>query len=123
MSRLIPIPWTHWLTESGINQSRSRTATTSRCGTFPILQGGHFGILATGVDNLTIENLKIDTNRDGMDIDCCRNVKISDTSINSPGDDGLCLKSSYGLGVVKPCENVNITKLLRHRRVRGGQLP
>ena len=74
-----------------------------------ILQGGHFGILATGVDNLTIENLKIDTNRDGMDIDCCRNVKISDTSINSPGDDGLCLKSSYGLGVVKPCENVNIT--------------
>ncbi len=37
---------------------------------FSILHGGHFGILATGVDNLTIDNLKIDTNRDGMDIDC-----------------------------------------------------
>jgi polygalacturonase len=41
---------------------------------FSILQGGWFGILATGVDNLSIDNLKIDTNRDGMDIDCCRNV-------------------------------------------------
>src|SRR5690242_21796175 len=39
---------------------------------FSILHGGHFGILATGVDNFTIDNLKIDTNRDGMDIDCCR---------------------------------------------------
>src|SRR6202012_6223325 len=35
---------------------------------FSILQGGWFGILATGVDNLTIPNLTIDTNRDGMDI-------------------------------------------------------
>ena len=37
---------------------------------FSIFHGGHFGILATGVDNLTIDNLKIDTNRDGMDVDC-----------------------------------------------------
>ena len=28
-----------------------------------ILHGGHFAILATGVDNLTIDNLKIDTNQ------------------------------------------------------------
>ena len=39
---------------------------------FSILKGGHFGILFTGVDNLTIDNLKIDTDRDGMDIDCCQ---------------------------------------------------
>ncbi len=55
---------------------------------FSILHGGHFGILATGVDNLTIDNLKIDTNRDGMDVDCCRNVRISNCSVNSPWDDG-----------------------------------
>src|SRR5512132_651519 len=42
-----------------------------------IFHGGHFAILATGVDNLTIDNLKIDTNRDGMDIDCCSNVRVS----------------------------------------------
>jgi polygalacturonase len=41
-----------------------------------ILHGGHFAILATGVDNLTIDNLKIDTNRDAIDVDCCRNVRI-----------------------------------------------
>ena len=76
---------------------------------FSMLQGGHFALLATGVDNLTIDNLKIDTNRDGLDIDCCRNVRISNTSVNSPNDDGICLKSSYALGVSRATENVTIT--------------
>ena len=51
---------------------------------FSILHGGHFGILATGIDNFTLDNLKIDTNRDGMDVDCCRNVRISNCYVNSP---------------------------------------
>lgn len=76
---------------------------------FSILQGGHFGILATGVDNLTIDNLLIDTNRDGMDIDCCKNVRISNCSVNSPWDDAICLKSSYALGKAIPTEDVTIT--------------
>ena len=74
-----------------------------------ILMGGWFAILATGVDNLTIDNLKIDTNRDGMDIDCCVNVRISNCFVNSPQDDGICLKSCYGLGVARATENVTIT--------------
>lgn len=81
-----------------------------------ILRGGHFAVLATGVDNLTIDNLKIDTNRDGMDIDCCWNVRISNCSVNSPWDDAICLKSSYGLGVARATENVTITNCL----VSGG---
>jgi polygalacturonase len=76
---------------------------------FTILYGGHFGILATGVDNLTVDNLKIDTNRDGIDIDCCKNVRISNCSVNSPWDDGICLKSSFALGYARPTENVTIT--------------
>ena len=76
---------------------------------FSILQGGHFGILATGVDNLTIDNLKIDTNRDGMDVDSCRNVRISNCYVNSPFDDGICLKADYALGSAKQCEFVTIT--------------
>ncbi len=76
---------------------------------FSILHGGHFGILATGVDNLTIDNLRIDTNRDGMDVDCCHNVRISNCYVNSPWDDGICLKSSYALGWAKPTEFVTIT--------------
>jgi len=74
-----------------------------------ILAAGHFGILATGVDNLTIEDLKIDTNRDGMNIDCCRDVRISGCSINSPWDDGICLKSSFALGEARATENVTIS--------------
>ena len=76
---------------------------------FSILEGGHFGILATGVDNLTIDNLKIDTNRDGMDIDCCKNVRVSNCSVNSPWDDGICPKSSFALGYARATENVTIT--------------
>jgi polygalacturonase len=79
---------------------------------FSILYGGHFGILATGVDNLTIDNLTIDTNRDGMDIDCCRNVRVSNCSVNSPWDDGICLKSSYALGYARATEMVTITNCM-----------
>ena len=75
---------------------------------FAILRGGHFGILATGVDNLTIDDLRIDTIRDGMNIDCCRNVRISNCSVNSPWDDAICLKSSFALGYARATENVTI---------------
>jgi len=74
-----------------------------------ILHGGHFAILATGVDNLTIDNLKIDTNRDAIDIDCCRNVRVANCSVNSPWDDGICLKDSYGLGFARSTDHVTIT--------------
>ncbi len=76
---------------------------------FTVYQGGWFVLLATGVDNLTLSNVKVDTNRDGFDIDCCRNVRISDCSINSPFDDAICLKSSYGLGFARATDNVTIT--------------
>jgi polygalacturonase len=76
---------------------------------FSVLNGGHFAILATGVDNLTIDNLKVDTNRDGFDIDSCRNVRISNCSVNSPNDDAIVLKSSFGLGFARATENVTIT--------------
>lgn len=74
-----------------------------------MFRGGHFALLATGVDNLTIDNVKVDTNRDGFDIDACRNVRISNVSVNSPNDDAIVLKSSYGLGFARATENVTIT--------------
>jgi len=77
-----------------------------------ILNGGHFAILATGVDNLTIDSVKIDTNRDGIDIDSCHNVRISNASVNSPNDDAIVLKSSYALGFARATENVTVTGCL-----------
>src|SRR5215813_9566239 len=79
---------------------------------FSILHGGHFGILAIAVDNFTIDNLTIDTNRDGIDIDCCRNVRVSNCSVNSPYDDGICLKSCFGLGYARATEKVTISNCL-----------
>ncbi|HWR37436.1 MAG TPA: glycoside hydrolase family 28 protein [Clostridia bacterium] len=74
-----------------------------------MLMGGHFAILATGVDNLTIDNIKIDTNRDGIDIDSCRHVRISNVSVNSPWDDAIVLKGSHALGFARDTEDVTIT--------------
>jgi polygalacturonase len=73
-----------------------------------IVHGGHFGILATGCDNLGIDGVTIDTNRDGMDIDCCRNTIISNCRVNSPNDDGICPKSTYALGEPRLTENLTI---------------
>jgi polygalacturonase len=73
-----------------------------------VLKGGHFVLLATGVDNMTLDNLLVDTDRDGFDIDCCRNVRVSNCTVNSPWDDAICPKSSYALGYARPSDNITI---------------
>ncbi|MGA2069836.1 MAG: glycosyl hydrolase family 28-related protein [Sedimentisphaerales bacterium] len=95
-------------------QSANKAISLVRCRNviirdISILQGGWFAILATGVDNITVDNVKMDTNRDGIDIDCCWNVRISNCIVNSPRDDGICLKSSFALGYARATENVTIT--------------
>ena len=79
---------------------------------FTIFRGGHFAILTTGCDNLTVDNVTMDTNRDGIDIDCCRNVMVSNCRINSPIDDGLCLKSTFALGSNVITENMTIANCM-----------
>jgi polygalacturonase len=44
-----------------------------------------------------------------MDVDCCRNVRISNCSVNSPWDDAICLKSSFALGYARATEMVTIS--------------
>ena len=73
-----------------------------------IFHGGHFAILVTGCDNLTVDNVTMDTDRDGIDIDCCRNTMVSNCRINSPNDDGLCPKSTFALGEIRLTENLTI---------------
>lgn len=89
---------------------------------FTIFHGGHFAILATGVDNWTCDGLKIDTNRDGIDFDCCQNVRVANCTVNSPLDDGICPKSSYGLGYFRPAENITITNCQVSGYVEGSLL-
>lgn len=74
-----------------------------------IFRGGHFAILLTGCNLVTLDNLIIDTNRDGIDIDCCKNTVVSNCKVNSPYDDGICPKSSYALNRKIITENLTIT--------------
>jgi polygalacturonase len=89
---------------------------------FSILHGGHLGILTTGVDNLTIDNVKIDTNRAGIDMDCCRNVRVSNCSINAPWDDAICVKSSFALGFARAAEMITISDCMVSGSFEEGSL-
>ncbi|MDE3098566.1 MAG: glycoside hydrolase family 28 protein [Verrucomicrobiota bacterium] len=73
-----------------------------------IYHGGHFAILVTGCTDMTVDNVTMDTDRDGIDIDACRNTMVSNCRINSPNDDGLCIKSTYALKRNVPTENLTI---------------
>ena len=74
-----------------------------------VYRGGHFGIIVTGCEIGTIDNVLIDTNRDGMDIDCCKYLTVSNCKINTPHDDALVLKSSYALKKPVFTEHIAIT--------------
>ncbi len=77
-----------------------------------IFRGGHFAIIVTGCEIGTIDNVTIDTNRDGIDIDCCKYFTVSNTKVNTPTDDALVLKSSYALKKPVLCEHILITNCL-----------
>lgn len=59
--------------------------------------------------NLTIDSIRVQStayyNNDGIDIDDCRNVKVSHCDVNAD-DDGICLKSGNPHAM---CENIEIT--------------
>ena len=77
-----------------------------------IYRGGHFAIIITGCEIGTIDNVTIDTNRDGIDIDCCKYLTVSNTKVNTPNDDAIVLKSSYALKKPVPCEHITITNCI-----------
>lgn len=58
------------------------------------------------INRITVFN-HANKNNDGIDIDGCKNVTISDVIVDSD-DDGICLKSTSAAG----CENVTITNCI-----------
>lgn len=101
------------LSRKGVNEGNKAIALKNcHCVTLRdirMYKCGHFALLATGVDNLTIDNLQVDTNRDGFDIDCCKNVRVTQCSVNTPWDDAIVIKSSYALGYFRDTENVSVS--------------
>ena len=61
------------------------------------------GVRLTG---LTVRS-RVNKNNDGIDIDSCQRVRISDCDISS-GDDAICLKSTSA----RPCRDVAITNCI-----------
>lgn len=76
---------------------------------FTVYRGGHFAIIMTGCDLSTLDNLTIDTNRDGIDIDCCKYITVTNCKVNTPHDDAIVLKSSYALKEPVICEHIAVS--------------
>lgn len=76
--------------------------------------GAFWTLRLAGCDESLIHGMRIDNdlklpNNDGIDIDCCKNVRISDCHIVA-GDDAICLKTCYAMvEAYGACENVTVT--------------
>lgn len=72
-------------------------------------------------DDVVVRGIRVDNrcnaNNDGIDIDGCRNVRVSDCSISSD-DDALTLKSTSS----RACENVTITNCVLSSRCNALKL-
>jgi polygalacturonase len=73
----------------------------------------HYAVHLRGCDDVTIDGVSILNhlkipNGDGIDPDCCRNVRISNCLIQA-GDDCIVLKATREAAVYGPCENITVT--------------
>ena len=80
-----------------------------------IEEGGRSAILATGCEGLSINNVRIKTQRDGINIIGTRDVKIENCDIETVeykgsvgGGDAISLKSDYSLGKKLNCKDISI---------------
>ncbi len=77
---------------------------------FTVTQGGNWATHPTYCTDVVIKNLTIRGDRDGIDIDSCKNVLIEGCDIDT-GDDAISLKSGRGLDgarIAKPAEDIVI---------------
>jgi polygalacturonase len=74
-----------------------------------------------GCEDVVLRGLRVhslvNANNDGIDIDCCRRVRISDCDINS-GDDAIVLKSTAGVA----CTDVVVTNCVVRSACNGLKL-
>ncbi|MDR1650023.1 MAG: right-handed parallel beta-helix repeat-containing protein [Synergistaceae bacterium] len=73
---------------------------------FDMLNVGHFAFISAGVTNCLIENIVIDSNRDGLDIDTIKDCTVRNCVINTLRDDAIVVKASYGVGKMFKTENI-----------------
>lgn len=78
---------------------------------FSITQGGNWATHPVYCSDLVVSNVTITGRRDGIDVDSCQHVVISDCKINT-GDDSISIKSGRGAQAVadgRPTDDVVIS--------------
>ena len=82
-----------------------------------IRQGGHYAILATGCEDMLIDNVTIKTSRDGLNLSQCKDIQVVHCHIDAVryedghpagGDDAIKLGSDLSLGKARPSQNITI---------------
>lgn len=77
-----------------------------------IKNAGNYAISMLGTDNVNIDGVTILASYcDGIDPDCCHDVRISNCYIES-WDDSICPKSSFSLGYRRSTERLTITNCI-----------
>ena len=71
-------------------------------------KGGHFIYLLNDCENVTMDNIRINQSRDGVDLMGCRNVQISNCRFTDCADDTIGVKSDYALGRKILTENIYV---------------
>ena len=85
---------------------------------FTVTQGGNWATHPVYCTDVVIKNVKITGQRDGIDVDSCKNVLIDGCNIDT-GDDSISLKSGRGMDgarLGKPCEDIVISNCTLHGR-------
>ena len=78
---------------------------------FTVTQGGNWATHPTYCTDVLVKGVTITGNRDGIDVDSCRNVLITHCDV-STGDDSISLKSGRGMDgarIGRPAEDILIT--------------
>lgn len=82
-----------------------------------VIESSFWSVHIQGCDKVKVDGIYIESDRDngvnadGLDIDGCTNVTISNCIIRT-GDDALCLKSTRHDGISKPVRNVTINNCI-----------
>jgi hypothetical protein len=82
--------------------------------------GALWTVRLTGCESVNIHNIRIRgdmklPNADGIDLDRCRDVRISDCDIRCP-DDAISLKTCEEFPDYGPCENITVTNCVLESR-------
>lgn len=75
-----------------------RSSSSIRLSGFRAVRGGGYSLLATDVSYLSITDVAVRAERDGIDLVGCSHVVVERLNVSGGGDDAFALKSDWSLG-------------------------